>query len=336
MSKRDELWAEHLLSRALVTTGPHPGDAARNLASIEARLGLASGSSPKEGPDGIDAAARSGAAAPTAARSALVPGRPRGLPDPKAPSGAALEPGTAWKGLGSPAKAGLVLSFGLVTGVIGYFIGRSDAEQHRAPIALDSPSITIPRVRPGPSGALTPSDASSGATPSADAAVPVTADIAQRAQALASRAIDNTRPAPTRARGVPSGRGERPGKRPAPSDTASLAPSAPARALHPSVTDADDRAFDLRDALELLRRAEGALRRSDGLEARMWLTDLDRRAPPGLLREERLVTQTLADCLLGNVREAQQTLHELELANAESMYRARLEGSCVSDRFRER
>jgi hypothetical protein len=102
------------------------------------------------------------------------------------------------------------------------------------------------------------------------------------------------------------------------------------------VTDADDRAFDLRDALELLRRAEGALRRSDGLEARMWLTDLDRRAPPGLLREERLVTQTLADCLLGNVREAQQTLHELELANAESMYRARLEGSCVSDRVRER
>lgn len=68
----------------------------------------------------------------------------------------------------------------------------------------------------------------------------------------------------------------------------------------------------------------------------MWLTDLDRRAPPQLLREERLVTLTLAHCLLGNGREARATLAELELANPESIYRARLEGSCVSDRVRER
>ena len=94
-------------------------------------------------------------------------------------------------------------------------------------------------------------------------------------------------------------------------------------------------AFGLRDALDLLRRAEAALRRSDGLEARMWLGDLDRRAPPGLLLEERLVSKTLAHCALGDVTQAQQTLSQLVAQNSESMYRARLEGSCVADRLQQ-
>jgi hypothetical protein len=68
----------------------------------------------------------------------------------------------------------------------------------------------------------------------------------------------------------------------------------------------------------------------------MWLGDLDRRAPPQLLLEERLVTKTLADCALGELAEARQTLRDLERANPESIYRARLEGSCVVDRARDR
>jgi len=85
----------------------------------------------------------------------------------------------------------------------------------------------------------------------------------------------------------------------------------------------------LREALELLGRAEAALRRNDGLAARMWLSDLDRRAAPEVLLEERLVAATLASCLLEDVADARQTLRQLEQLNPESMYRARLEGSCV-------
>jgi hypothetical protein len=75
------------------------------------------------------------------------------------------------------------------------------------------------------------------------------------------------------------------------------------------------------------------VRRSDGLEARMWLSDLDRRAPPQLLLEERLVTRALADCAVGDVEAARATLRELEASNPESIYRARLEGSCVADQM---
>jgi hypothetical protein len=92
----------------------------------------------------------------------------------------------------------------------------------------------------------------------------------------------------------------------------------------------------LSDALDLLRHAEGAVRRADGLEARMWLGDLDRRAPRDMLLEERLVTQTLADCVLGDLAAAEEALGQLEKTNPESIYRARLEGSCVAERLRER
>ena len=72
------------------------------------------------------------------------------------------------------------------------------------------------------------------------------------------------------------------------------------------------------------------MRHSDGLEARMWLGDLDRRAPREMLREERLATQVLAACALGDVVAARDAARQLEQQNSESMYRARLEGSCVT------
>jgi len=102
--------------------------------------------------------------------------------------------------------------------------------------------------------------------------------------------------------------------------------------LHRSTSPAIARsnALELSEALELLRRAEAAVRHSDGLEARMWLGDLDRRAPREMLREERLTTQVLAACALGDVAAAREAVLELEQSNPESMYRARLEGSCAA------
>jgi hypothetical protein len=49
-----------------------------------------------------------------------------------------------------------------------------------------------------------------------------------------------------------------------------------------------------------------------------------------LLIEERLVTKALGECLLGEVDAATRTAQELERVNASSMYRSRLEGSCVA------
>jgi uncharacterized protein HemY len=88
--------------------------------------------------------------------------------------------------------------------------------------------------------------------------------------------------------------------------------------------------LELREAIELLRRAEAALRRGDAFGAKLFLSDLDRRAPAALLREERLVARALVACALGDAPRAQAALRELEQQNAQSIYRARLEGSCAA------
>lgn len=99
----------------------------------------------------------------------------------------------------------------------------------------------------------------------------------------------------------------------------------------PAASDASgQRPLGLAEALELLRNAEAALRRSDGLQAQLWLSDLDRRAPRGLLAEERLVTAMLAACALGESGEALEALERLERLNPESIYRSRVESSCVA------
>lgn len=85
----------------------------------------------------------------------------------------------------------------------------------------------------------------------------------------------------------------------------------------------------LRDAIDLLRRAEAELREGDAFAASLLLSDLERTVPPALLREERLATQALVACALGELQPARQALHELEQLNPESIYRARLEGSCA-------
>src|SRR5688572_14280042 len=122
MSVDDTRWADQLLDRARATAAPRREDAARNLASIEARLGigpgLAHGSAPGVAPR---------AAPDIALRARALPG--------------------AWM-KGAFVKAGLVLAFGAGTGFIGYLLGRAETERSPAPIA-DSAAAALPAMPEG-------------------------------------------------------------------------------------------------------------------------------------------------------------------------------------------
>jgi hypothetical protein len=288
MSDDDTRWADRLLERARATAAPRTEDAARNLASIEARLGSGPGMTPDVAPD-------------IAARIGRVEG---GL----STRGAAVKGTLASRAL---VKGSLVLVFGVGTGIVGYLIGRAETARTRDPIAAGATATAMPaglgrEAIGGEATANAPTVAGASEPPAAPAAPtrnePASTAARPAARAAAARAVAEHRP----------------------------------RAARPVPAPASEQAhvFELSEALELLRRAESAVRRADGLEARMWLSDLDRRAPPQLLLEERLVTRTLADCLVGDVDAARATLRELEASNPESIYRARLEGSCVADRMR--
>ena len=83
------------------------------------------------------------------------------------------------------------------------------------------------------------------------------------------------------------------------------------------------------DVARQLGRAELALRQGDAFTASLLLSDLERSTPPALLREERLATRALVSCALGEHSTAGAAALELEQLNPESIYRARLEGSCA-------
>jgi hypothetical protein len=319
MSDDDTRWADQLLERARATAAPRAEDAARNLANIEARLGM--------GP-GVGAGASEIAVNPPATKAAersIAAGAAGGLGVSLATRVARLQGGGLQSGIlkggilkSGAVKGALVLAFGVATGILGYLIGRAETAQHRAEVATGAAVASAPPPAP----VATSRDAALPAAPSpplrvADASAPLPAD---RSVVVARRAHRGSR-----------------GVSPFEREASALAPpaskAAPAAAA-PTLQRADP--FPLSEALELLRRAEAAVRRSDGLEAKMWLSDLDRRAAPQLLLEERLVTLTLAQCVLGDVKAARETLHELERANAESIYRARLEGSCVADGMQKR
>jgi hypothetical protein len=189
-------------------------------------------------------------------------------------------------------RAGKLAAFGLATGVVGYWIGRADAPLHTVGSPTESPVATAPVAAP------------------------------RSVESAEGTALEQPPPAP---------------EPPAPEVEQALPNRALARRArralaHPSnppVAQKPERGLELSEALELLRRAESAVRHSDGLQARMWLDDLDRRAPRDLLREERLAASVLASCVLGEVAAAREALAELEQVNQQSMYRSRLEGSCA-------
>jgi DNA-directed RNA polymerase specialized sigma24 family protein len=118
------------------------------------------------------------------------------------------------------------------------------------------------------------------------------------------------------------------GARPTPSTPVQSARAAPDRSV-PSV--APPR-LELAEALELLHRAERALHAGDAEFARGTLSELDRRAEPALLREERLTTLVLALCQGGRVHEALAVRRQLEREFASSIYLGRLDESCAVGR----
>lgn len=330
MSKDDALWADELLRRARAATAPTRADATRNFAGLEARLGM-SPSASTTSPEPRGAAREGGEAVlgPGEDESALdLLGAAR---DPRGPEarGPSVVSGARAHGLPFAAKLGLVLSFGLTTGVVGYWLGRAETERARAQASLGMAPASI---------VAAPTAATPRAAPieAAEAHDTVDVEVTSREQAGEHASAGRSAAPAQVSRATPSmqskaraaRRGDASQAAPASSraEPRVLATRSVASSATPQTTSA---ALDLREALDLLRRAEAAVRRSEGLDAMLWLTELERRAAPELLIEERLVTKVLAECLLAEVDAATRTAQELERVNATSMYRSRLEGSCV-------
>lgn len=332
MIKDEALLAEEVLHTVRATADPTRVDRARNLALIDQRLGAGAGSR------GAEAA---GVTPPLAAATAGAILRVL-QPAPGA-SGALTALGGRFVAggaiarlsprLGFAVKAGLWLSFALTAGVVGYLWGRADERRSLAPSALEAPARPEPQGDlPGPAGTAAPASMTATSPAASDPAAsgPAEGDSA----AGDSTAGDDAAPFPRAVTAAPSAADRR-------RAVAHPSSAAPVRdgAAAPSRGDAQGgsataaaapQRLELREAIELLRRAEAALRRRDALEATLFLSDLDRRAPSGMLLEERLVARTLAACALGDPPQAHAALRELTRLNAQSIYRARLEGSCVA------
>jgi hypothetical protein len=296
MNARNSNSADEILERVRGAMVPTEGAATRNFAGIEARLGLASsGALPlnTEHTVGPETGAGNGA-------SSVAPKRAQ-----RATSATRHGPTLA-------ARIGRLASFGLATGLVGYLLGRSQVTPPAAVIvpAIVAPVAVVPSAAPAlESLNVVPSDSLREGVSGASPAAAVEEAPTRSAKPLA---MSEGVPQRSRARTAPRAMLQR---------AAASARAAPAAA---------DPGLQLGEALELLRRAESAVQNSDGLEARMWLGDLDRRAPREMLREERLATSVLADCVLGDVTAARAALTELEQANAASLYRARLATRCAA------
>jgi hypothetical protein len=203
-------------------------------------------------------------------------------------------------GLRLSTQLSVLLAFGAATGVGGYLLGRSESEQRQhQPVAVEVAAV---QLAPSVAAPVPPSSA---------AVVEPAAPGATEQVAIA--------PAPDARKRAPERRAVRVAQR----DVA-------ATGTQPSGT------LTLGEALDLLRNAEAAVRNSDGLQARMLLGDLDRRAPAEMLLEERLVTLVLAACALADEPAAREASSRLWQLNPESLYRARLESSCVAEEKRAR
>jgi hypothetical protein len=106
-------------------------------------------------------------------------------------------------------------------------------------------------------------------------------------------------------------------------------PSAARRAPDRPVPAPSVSAFDLRQALRVLREAQRAQREGRAGAALQLLTTLDTRAPVDILAEERLVTRALALCDLGDVAAARLLARTLRAQNPSSIYQSRLRQSCA-------
>jgi hypothetical protein len=299
MKQDDALWADRLLLDVRQHAEPSEQDATRNLTSIEQRLQLSA--------QGTAAAARAGDGAAAGAGS-LLPLRPVSPQPGSPPPAASAAPLTrATSGGKSAAVLSRWLVFGATSALIGYLGGRTQSRLELA--ELQRAQQTLQQELQGQAHA--------------------------RAQLEQILQREPQHPVPASPQRQPEPRQERPPSAPrqqrAPAGaprSAAVAQAQPHSAPSSVVSSAPPNQ-ELREAIELLQRAEAALRQGDAFTASLLLSDLDRSTPPHLLREERLVTRALVGCALGDESSAEVARHELEQLNPASIYRARLEGSCA-------
>jgi hypothetical protein len=86
---------------------------------------------------------------------------------------------------------------------------------------------------------------------------------------------------------------------------------------------------ELFHALELLRRAQRALRKQEAALSLALLDELDQRFTPGVLGEERQATRVLALCLSDDEASARQIARTLLEQNPATIYAARVRESCA-------
>lgn len=290
MSHED--WADGLLLEAQRQADPSELDVARNLAGVEQRLGLLGGSDGPSGDGGNGAATAAGTLLQL--RPGVVPG---GIGAPAARA-ARVAGGGTWA-----ATLGRWLAFGAAGAVFGYLGGRAESRREIAELEqrseLQAQQLEEQRQ-----------------------------DQREREEQQRRREREEQHQQalePERLAG-PAKQRETPPRQPS---RAHRAPALLRLAQPPASPPRTPANQELRQAIELLQRAEATLRAGDAFSASLLLSDLDRSAPAALLHEERLAARALVSCALGEVEPARAALRELEQLNGHSIYRARLEGSCA-------
>jgi hypothetical protein len=192
-------------------------------------------------------------------------------------------------------RLGRWVVFGLAAGGVGYWWGF----QRAAHAPLEHVAAPVEQRVVGPSVVLSPAQPSAPAQP--DFAPP-------------SAPSSEPEPEPARAAPVARGASEAPARR----------RLAPRRATAPSL-----QPLDLHEALQLLSRAQSALRKGLPDRALELLDQLEQRQPGELLMEERRVTRILTLCELGEVDQARAVRQTLGPGPVSSIYAGRLDASCA-------
>lgn len=320
MSRNDVLWADRLLVDVREQADPTEQDAARNLAGIEHRLQLNAAHGDPTSRAGDGAAASTGT---------LLQLRSGATPAPAAPGTLTASGGK------SAALLGRWLAIGATSALLGYLGGRTESRQELAELARQRQAQQLQLAQQAQQLELQQTDLERQRL------------LAQQTQQLLAQQTlhsDQQRqpelqPGPTQPQVRPTPPRLRPRRPPAAASSAMLLAPEHSTALHSTAARAAQPQKpppnqQLREAIELLQRAEAVLRQGDAFAASLLLSDLDRNAPADLLREERLVTRALVSCGLGDASTAGSALLELEQLNPESIYRARLEGSCAEKKRR--
>jgi hypothetical protein len=309
MSRNDVLWADRLLVDVREQADPTEQDAARNFAGIEQRLQLSAAH------DDTTSGAGDGAAAST---GTLLQLRSGATPAPTAPA-TLTSSASGWK---SAAVLGRWLAIGTTSALIGYLGGRTESRQELAELVREQQAQQLQ---------LDQLEQQAQQRERQQTDLQRQQELAQQTPPLQLQQTDLQRqrelqpsPTPRQLPATPPRLRQRPRPAAAPS---AIRPTA-LRAAQPQKQNQPPNQ-QLREAIELLQRAEAALRQGDAFAASLLLSDLDRSASADLLREERLVTRALVSCALGDASAAGSALRELEQLNPESIYRARLEGSCA-------